>query len=830
MTASSTLAHPARTLPSRGSQRRATLSLPAGWPFVWFFIGYPIWWLLGITVIAEVVAATFMIVHLCRRWDAIVPRHFGWWLLFLAWVAAGALLVQINAPGAVPGLSMTRYFTWGFRLMTFGVATVMLLYLCTFRRELPWQRVSRVLGWMFVYIALGGLLGVIVPFLQFPSPMELLLPGHIAHDPFISSLVHPNLAQVQDYLGVITTRPSAPFPYANSWGLNYACFLPFFLAGWWHHGGRSRRTVSVIVLGVSLIPLVHSLDRAVWGAIAAACIFAAIRGLMRGNARIALACIVLAGVGGAALLVTPLGNTVQARLSGESHNSNEGRANLGTLTATSALQGSPVAGFGTTRDVQGSFRSIAVGSTPSCPGCSGPALGTQGIAWLLIFAFGFGGFALYLGFFTLHFLTSIRSRAPTAMLSAATLLIYLFTSPFYDLSLTSQVAVFAAVAIMAPTVDRPRDSSVTAGSGARYLSEYATLVRHQWRTMLTAALLGVIAGGMWQYARGVPYVGTTTVLIGSDKPGHTNKRPMSLDTAAQLANGPRVQAIIGHTISSSGHDEATSVRVSAVPNTRILKLSYSAQTARDAEQVVTSAATSLLRLRSQALHDDKVSTLKGLDTQIGGLRDSITPLSAGIHALSGSPSVSPLRQQLSTRRSSTYDQIAGLENERASEQAQNSGAGRILQTAQVTHETQRWLVAGVSGGLIGLLLGGLLARLLEAVSPRLRMALARKARRSSLPPVLATISPGDHSLSPASLRCIDGLTCLSADHAMKACAAAERANQFLPQQRPAHPTGVALFATPRCRVRRIKAMERSLLLQEVRVCGLVVVDPGLRNK
>lgn len=814
------------------------LTLPPGWPFISFFVGYPFWWLLGVTVPAGFAAASVMVVHLCRKRDTIVPKYFGLWLLFLAWVGAGAFLVQVNAPGAVPGASMTRYLTWGYRVSIFAVATVMLLYLCTFRHEMSWQRISRAMAWMFIYIVVGGLLGVIAPFFQFPSILELLLPAHVAHQPFVNSLVHPNLAQIQEYLGVITTRPSAPFPYANDWGLNYACFLPFFIMSWWHDAGIRRRITAVTLLAASSVPLVYSLDRAAWGAVAALGAFIALRGAMRGNIRLTAACLVLIGLGGGAILATPLGDTVQTRLSGEKHDSNEGRTNLGVLTASSALQGSPVAGFGTTRDVQGSFRSIAVGSTPSCPGCSGPALGTQGIVWLLIFAFGFGGFSLYIGFFSLHFIKSMRARAPNAALSTTVLLAYLFTSPFYDLGLTSQVAAFTAVALISNApAQLPGRVSINSQTNGAQLSKYSTLARRQWRTVLILTSCGALVGVGWQHIQGVPYTGTAAVVIGTDTPGRTRVRPMSLDTAAQLANGSNVKASIEEATHGAGAPLDTSIQVSAAPNTRILKLSYTARTPHEAERVVSAAAASLLQMRSDALHSQMDITLRSLDSRGEGLINSIAPLSSGIRVLTDSGSASPLRQQLVERRASVYEELADIQDDTVATQAQVLDAGRVLQSTHVSHDDQRWVVAVVSGGLLGLLLSAVVAVLLEARSPRLRKAIKRQSHRSALPPIITSMAiraDGPLTLAiPPALRNTPNGTYLAVGAAPEACAAAElvaasQTDRDIPNC-PQEPT-VTLFATARCRTREVRAVQRSLLLHGTEVCCLVVVNQASRNK
>lgn len=812
--------------PLSSQRRRARLSLfHPGWPFTWFFVGYPVWWLLGLTWLAALIASGVMIGHLFRRHVVPVPGHFGWWLLFLAWVAAGVLLLHVNAPGAVPGGGGTRYLTWGYRLVTFGEATVMLVYLCAMRVELPWTRLSKALGWMFVYIVIGGLLGVIAPFAHFQSLFELLLPRHIALQPFVNSLVQPNFAQIQGYLGVVTTRPSAPFPYANSWGLNYVCFLPFFVAGWWQQGSHRRRVVSVIILLASSVPLVFSLNRAVWGVIAALLLYVAVRGVLRGHVRLALGCILVGCLAGGAVAATPLGNVIQSRLAGEAHTSDQGRTNLGMLTATSALDRSAVAGFGTTRDVQGSFQSIAIGSSPSCPGCSGPALGTQGIVWLLIFAFGFGGFLLYLGFLMLHFIRCVRSRAPAALLASTTLLGYLLTTPFYDLSLTSQVAAFTAIAMVA-----------TEGGSANDIRRYTGLIRRQLSVLVVAACCGVLAGGVWQYRRGTPYLASLTIAVAADSTQQHGPRPMSLDTVAQLATGSEVNSSMRRAASATGHDEAPSLQVSAAPISRVLQLQVTARSSAAAGDAVNAAARTLLQMRTQLLTAQQTSKLQRLNTDDDGLWQAIASTSDGIRALKGSAYEAELRNALMTQRSASLETMAKNVDQQVAVALEPVGPGSMLQPATVVRDNQQWTVSLVSGALLGLLAGAITAQVRERKSPRLMKLLRRRSGHELLPPVLAHVQTGRGFLScrdaVRALERIPSVTCLAVGADPNSRAAVELISRRLSSQaaRPTDRAQVALVVVPQCRLRTVRIAMQRLERQNTEICGLIVVAQPASEK
>src|SRR5581483_7067079 len=92
---------------------------------------------------------------------------------------------------------------------------------------------------------------------------------------------------------------------------------------------------------------------------------------------------------------------------------------------------SPVVGYGGTRKTLGSNRSIAVGPTPTCPQCGGFGIGSNGQFWLLLFAQGFVGAALYVLFFVSTLRAFVRDRAPIAIAGSLVILLTLFFMFFY---------------------------------------------------------------------------------------------------------------------------------------------------------------------------------------------------------------------------------------------------------------------------------------------------------------------------------------------------------------------------------------------------------------
>lgn len=563
--------------------------LKPGWPLVVIFAGMPLWWVLGLVQVMFFAMSVPMLIHILGRRDALAPRGFGIWLLFLVWVLGGLLVMQVDAPGAVPGESATRYLTFGYRLGWYVVGTIALLYALSSRSFLSTQRISYALSLMFLALLGGGILGVTVPTLEFPSVVELILPRSVASNSFVSSLIHPQAAQLHTFLGYAEARPSAPFAFTNEWGLSIAATLPFFVVSWWQRGGFHRVMVPVLV-GLALIPIVSSMNRGLWLALLAMLAYVAVRVALRGHLN-ALALIV-GGVGLAAvvILMSPLSDLIVARL-GAPH-SNESRTNLSSLSVESALQGSPVIGFGTTRDVQGNFTSIAGGATDACPACSPPALGTQGQLWLLVFGAGVGGVILFVSFYGGQLLRHWRDKSLYSVAGSASVLACMVTMPVYNSVGPAIYICLIAVAVMNRESDRPRD---------RHLAELLLPVRRNWQLVVGCAVIGAVAGGGFQNFAGAPYSVTQSVLVPRDIfVGSADTRALSIDSEGALAmSGPVLAAIGEATGVKDTQVVEANVKITAEPNSRILNITFTHHDPNLARAGSAQAVEAFLALRSE---------------------------------------------------------------------------------------------------------------------------------------------------------------------------------------------------------------------------------------
>lgn len=422
--------------------------LRPGWPLSVALLGFPLWWILGLANVMLLLVNVPMAMTLWRRRGTLVaPSGFGAWLFFLVWVVLGVLVLWADAPLAEPGGGFSRLLVYGYRLAWYLSFTIVLLYIGNMsERELPSGAIGRLLGYMFIVTTIGGLVGSFFPAIQLTSPVEMVLPHGLTSNSFIRDIVHPKVAEIEAILGFEQSRPMAPFAYANTWGAAYAFFLPYFLLTWIVRARLRRRVFGVIVLAASLWPVVYSLNRGLWGALGAIGLFGVLKLLQVGGPRVIAWTAGMAAVGAIVVALSPLPGLVQDRL--DNPHSNNRRALLAEETTRSALIGSPLVGFGSTRNVQGDLGQVSGGDKVGCKACGSPPLGTQGHVWLLIFANGIVGTIAFCAFFTIRFLRHWRDRGAYSLAGCCVLISCTLFMITYDMVEVPLYTVMIAVALM----------------------------------------------------------------------------------------------------------------------------------------------------------------------------------------------------------------------------------------------------------------------------------------------------------------------------------------------------------------------------------------------
>jgi hypothetical protein len=417
-----------------------------GWPLTALLVFYPVWWALGMGTLAVFLLAVPMALQLWRRRPVLVPPGFGIWLLFLVWVLASTIMLPQNPTGTLPDTVSGRLVSVAFNLAGYLSATIILLYAGNLTEaEFPRRRLVRQLGFFFMVVLAGGLLGTFAARFEFTSVVEVLLPAHVAQNGFVRSLVHPAASQLQDVLGFTSPRPSAPFGYTNTWGNCLALLLGWFVVSWLRDGSRRRRLIGLAGLALTAIPVVYSLNRGLWLGLGLIVAFMAVRLAMRGHVALLGAIVVGLVLAGTVVAASPLATIIEARF--ENPKSNAIRAF--TLDRTlDVVTESPILGFGAPRAALGSSNSIAVGADAQCPRCGNPTLGSNGQLWLLLIAQGFGGAALYLGFFVRSLWAYRRDRTPIGDAGLLALALPLFFMLVYNALTMPLVISFLSLALL----------------------------------------------------------------------------------------------------------------------------------------------------------------------------------------------------------------------------------------------------------------------------------------------------------------------------------------------------------------------------------------------
>jgi hypothetical protein len=600
------------------------------WPLVALLCGLPLWWVAGLFSFVPLFLSVPMAWQLMRMPRVHVPRGFGWWLLFLVWVALGLGVLWADAPGAETGGGMGRLLVFGYRAWWYAACTIVLLWIGNLSREaLPDRRVLRLAGWVFTVTTLGGLLGVLRPEFEFRSLMELVLPGSLRHNGFIASLTHPAAAEIQSVLDRPEPRPKAPFPFTNSWGSALSLSLVFFLAAARGAGHRARIAAAVL-LAAAGIPVLYSLNRGLWGSLLVGAVGLGV--LLAAKRRPAvLAAMATVGVlAVVAATASPLGTLVAERM--DHQHSNERRAQLLDSTVRSVTIGSPLVGFGSTRDVQGSFASIAGAATPDCPACGVPPLGTQGQLWLILFSQGWLGLAFFLIFVLLALSRCWRCRTTNQTVCTFVVLFFLIQLPVYDSLGLSLYLVMIALGLVLREEVLERQA---VPARRRTLEALAARLRP---ALPVAGVLMVLGGGagaavaasqpptyqrsVWIELAPAP-VALDSDLSEPDATGTVTKtRDLTLDTESALLRSPQSLYTASRAVGTPSTSLDGAIEIGAVPNTRVLTVSVRSASRAGAVRDSDAIVSAYLDTRRSWLDQRRARLTTGLENELNQLLTS----------------------------------------------------------------------------------------------------------------------------------------------------------------------------------------------------------------
>lgn len=602
--------------PGRGPTGRAERCFVVG------IVGLPLWWVLGLASVVPLLVAVPLLLDLRRRRRVVVPSGFGWWLLFLAWVALGVGTLWAAAPGAVDDGGTGRLMVFGYRLCWYVASTVVLVWL----GNTPADRISdrvvhRMMATVFVVAVAGGLLGLVAPDLSITTLAERVLPHGLRSNGFVSTLVSARASDVQTVLGVPEPRPKAPFPYTNTWGSVMSLGLVYFVAT--VARSRSRlRLLAPVVLALAAIPVVWSLNRGLWLAVGSCCLGLLVLLATRRNHTALAGLAVVVVVGGFALTSTPLGTTISERLSHP--HSNERRSQLLVATVDSMTRGSPVVGFGSTRNVAGTFTSIAGGAKPDCPACGVPPLGTQGQLWLVLFSQGWVGTVFFLAFFLLALRRTWRCRTLNQTVATFVIGVFLLQLSVYDTMELPMMLVMTAIGLAwreqggGNRLRSPgrRTVVVVAGTAALggVLGAATTLGHdpHRTSTVTVALTPSPTYLDVGDFAREV----TVGALV--DQPV-VQPVAATIDTEAALVRSQRALARAGQRVGMAPRELRDDISVAAPPLSTVLQLTLTTAAPHDPEAAARAVAEEYLAERRTYLEDRRTTLVARLQERLAAI-------------------------------------------------------------------------------------------------------------------------------------------------------------------------------------------------------------------
>ncbi|HYO39137.1 MAG TPA: O-antigen ligase family protein [Nocardioidaceae bacterium] len=410
--------------------RSSAANLPR-WPVAALFVGFPVWWALGLVDAVWIPMAAVMALYLAESRGVRLPRGFGVYLVFLAWAGASAIMLSGGAGPLVGFL---------YRLLIYVSAGVLFVYVYNARRWLTARYVTGCLTSLWVTTVVGGYLGLLLPTAVVRTPLSYVLPASLTSNDLVNHMVIRRLAQFNpDSFLQVAPRPSAPFLYTNNWGNAYSLLLPFVLAYLFHVRGERRFLWVAVMLPVSAVPALLTLNRGMFLGLGIAMVYATVRLALRGRRRAVATIVALAAVGALLYSVLPVEQRLGNRLDPTAQaTSNDTRASL-YLQALQLVPESPVFGFGAPQE----------GENPNAA-----PVGTQGQVWVLLVSHGPLATLCFVGWFLLAFARTRRRMDPDGFACSTALLVGTLELAYYGVVPNGLPIMMVAAALGMRGVDR----------------------------------------------------------------------------------------------------------------------------------------------------------------------------------------------------------------------------------------------------------------------------------------------------------------------------------------------------------------------------------------
>jgi succinoglycan biosynthesis transport protein ExoP len=149
-------------------------------------------------------------------------------------------------------------------------------------------------------------------------------------------------------------------------------------------------------------------------------------------------------------------------------------------------------------------------------------------------------------------------------------------------------------------------------------------LRRYWLPITVATVIFGLIGGIYAYSRPTHYTASAKVLVRAiagnplspDSTSTSQQVSLSMTTEAGVVNSPAVVKIIGNKLDKTLRPGTSVIQATVVPNTEILEIKYTANTASEAESGAQASADSFLEYRESRAKGTVAQTITRLNAQI----------------------------------------------------------------------------------------------------------------------------------------------------------------------------------------------------------------------
>lgn len=371
------------------------------------------------------------------------------------------------------------------------------------------------------------------------------------------------------------------------------------------------------------------------------------------------------------------------------------------------------------------------------------------------------------------------------------------------------------------------------------LSSYTRILKRHWVALVLIVMTCSLVGVGLQARQGTPVEAHQRVFVRDIRNGDTDAGgelatiDFSLDTEAQLIRSDGVIRAIQDAAGTpmTARDALSRLRVTALPNTRILVLHVTLPDEAKATLAVQKASEAYLRARYDLLSSSRAAQLLLLQQRDADISKIVSTMNKTV------PTDRSRRTDVTKSALSKYStELRYVETTRNRLANNPLDVGQLVGTTSAQPNLDGWLIKGASGMAIGLAIWACLAVLFDGAFRRIRPRRRPRLQDREAVPIIGRVqlssvngtalTPHDPGLAEAvaSLRAFSPISAVLAplDDA-SSWRVATALDGLSRDPDPGTSGRVVLVAPPNSRVEDIKAFERRSSASELETVGLIVV-------